>query len=311
MTSNRFACAALAFCALALFAGTASAQNYPAKAVRIVVPLSTGSTSDAVTRVVAQKLSETWGQQVVVENMPGANSIAGASVVARAAPDGYTLVTLATNHIINASLYSKLPFDAINDFTPIAQVGYTAFVLVVHPALPVRTVKEFISLAKARPGQLDFGSPGSGSPAHLCMELFKTMTATQLVHLPYKAVSQAQSDLIAGQIPTMFMVPVVAAPQARAGRLRALAVSSLTRIPALPDVPTLDESGIKGYEIVAWIGLFGPARVPGDIVNKIHADVARNVQLPDVQERMKNLGFEIAVKSPAELKDFLPKDKER
>ena len=210
--------AALAFCAAAFCAGTASAQNYPAKAVRMIVPLSTGSTSDAVTRVVAQKLVETWGQQVVVENMPGANSIAGASVVARAAPDGYTLVTLATNHIINASLYSKLPFDAINDFTPIAQVGYTAFVLVVHPALPARNVKEFIALAKSRPGKISYASAGVGSANHLCAELFRKMANVDIFHVPYKGGGPAVVDLVGGRVMIFFTGYTNVAEHARSAR---------------------------------------------------------------------------------------------
>jgi len=299
-----------ALAALAVVA-CAHAQTYPTRPVRIIVPLATGSASDALTRTVAQRLGDLWGQQVIVDNMPGSNGIIGGAALAKSAPDGYTLGVFASNHIINASLYSKLPFDVIKDFTPVAQLGWTALVQTVHPSIPARNVSEFVAFARARPGQLNFASPGQGSPTHLAYELFKTMTGTQLVHVPYKAVSQAQTDIIAGQIPTMFMVPVVAGPQQKAGRLRALAVSSPRRVATMPDTPTLDEAGLKGFDLVAWIALAGPANLPADVLNRITGDVKRVLSQPETIERIAGLGLEHDYRSPGELREFLPRDRDR
>lgn len=298
----------LSVCYSILYASTAFAQAYPTRPVRIIVPLSTGSASDALARTVANKLSETWGQQVVVENMPGANGIIGGQAVAKAAPDGYTMLLVASNHVINASLYKSLPYDPIKSFTPIAQVAIVPVVLAIHPSLPAKNVKEFLALAKARPGELAFGTPGSGSPTHLAMELLKTMAGVDLVHVPYKAVSQAQSDLLGGQIASMFIVPHVGVAQAKAGRLRLLGISSLQRVSMAPDVPTLDEAGLKGYEVVPWITIFGPAGMPADIVSKISGDAIKTVSTPEMRERIATMGIEVSVKGSQELRDFLPKD---
>jgi tripartite-type tricarboxylate transporter receptor subunit TctC len=301
--------AALVLFGAAIAPVVAHAQTpYPTRPVRVIVPLATGSASDALARTVALRLGELWKQQVVIDNMPGSNGIIGATAITRAVPDGYTLGVFASNHVINASLYSKLPYDPIKDFSPIAQLGWTALVQTIHPSIPARDVKEFVAFLKARPGQINYASPGQGSPTHLAYELFKSMTGTNLVHVPYKAVSQAQTDLIAGQIPTMFMVPVVAGPQHKAGRLRALAVGSLRRVSTMPDTPTLDESGLKGFEVVAWVTLAGPAGLPQELVNRVTADVKRVLAQPETVERIRGLGLEEDYKSPAELRDFLPKD---
>ena len=294
-----------------LLAEPAHPQSYPARPVRIVVPLSTGSASDALARSIAAKLGEVWGQQVVVENMPGANGIIAAQAVAKAAPDGYTLMVCASNHVINAGLYKSLPYDPVKSFTPLAQMAIVPLVLAVHPSLPARNIREFVALAKARPGELVYASPGSGSPTHLAMELLKTVAGVDLVHVPYKAVSQAQTDLLAGQIPMMFIVPHVGVAQARAGRLRLLGISSLQRVSIAPDVPTLDEAGLKGYEVVPWVTMFGPAGLASELVAKISGDVVRIAGTPEMQERMRNLGLEAAVKGPQELRDFLPRDTEK
>ncbi len=295
----------------AAMAAGAYAQLYPARAVRIIVPLSTGSASDALARTLAGRLGETWGQQVIVENMPGANGIIAAQTVAKAAPDGHTLMMCASNHVINAALYKSLPYDPVKSFSPIAQVAVVPLVLAVHPALPVRNVKEFVALAKARPGELVYASPGSGSPTHLAMELLKTVAGVNLVHVPYKAVSQAQTDLLAGQIPMMFIVPHVGVAQAKAGRLRLLGISSLQRVSIAPDVPTLDEAGLKGYEVVPWVTMFGPVGLPADLVTKISGDVLKIAGTPDMQERIRSLGLEASLKGPQELRDFLPRDTDK
>ena len=277
--------------AAALLSTFACAQAWPARPVKIIVPLSTGSASDTLTRIVAQKLSEMWGQPVVVENQPGANGIPGTLGVVRAAPDGYTLVTMSTNHVVNATLYTKLPFDTLKDLRPIGRVGFTPLLLCVHPSVPATNMIELIALAKAKPGKLNFGSAGSGSPTHLAGEMLKTAAGIDIQHVPYKAVSQAQTDLLGGQLDMLFVVPSFAMQHMSAGKLRAVGVGSLKRMPQLPQVPTIDESGVPGFASLPWIGLAGPAGLPDAIVDKISGDVIKILAMPDVQERINALGL--------------------
>lgn len=286
-------------------------QAYPAKAVRLVVPYSTGSATDALGRLVAQKLSENLAQQVVVDNQPGANGIPASSAVAKAVPDGYTLIMLAANHVVNASLYRKLPFDTLKDFKPIVRVAFAPFVLTVHPSLPVRDLKEFIAFAKTRPGQINYASPSNGSPAHLASELLKTRTGIDLVHIPYKGAAQAQSDLIGGQVPVMIVVAAAAIPQVKAGRLRALGVTTLTRLVQLPDVPTIDEAGVKDFEMISWIGFAGPPALPPDVVTKLGSEITRIVQQPDNAERIKGLGLEISLMQAEPFAAYMAKEQAR
>lgn len=287
---------------------SAFAQAYPERPVRIVVPLSTGSATDTLTRLIAQKLSDQWGKPVVVENLPGANGIVGTESVVRAPADGYTLVMIAANHVINASLYTKLPFDTLRDVKPVVRIAFTPLVLAVHPSVAANSVREFIELAKAKPGQVNYGSAGSGSATHLAGEMFKSMSGAAITHVPYKAISQAQSDLLGGQIQSMFVVLSAAIPQVNAGKLRALGVTSSKRMPQLPQVPTIDEAGVKGYEVASWIGLAAPAGTPDDIVNKIHADVAKLASQPDFVQRIQGNGLELALMAPREFGDFMAKD---
>ncbi len=293
---------------IAMFHLSALAQAYPERPVRIVVPLSTGSATDALTRLIAQKLSEQWEKPVVVENIPGANGIVGTQTVVKAPPDGYSLIMIAANHVINASLYSKMPFDTLRDVKPIVRVAFTPLVLSVHPSVPAQSVKEFIELAKAKPGQINYGSAGSGSATHLAGEIFKSMTGTDIIHVPYKAISQAQSDLLGGQITSMFVVMSAAIPQINTGKLRALGVTSSQRMPQLPQVPTIDEAGVKGYEVASWIGLAAPAGTPDEIVNKINADVTKIVNQPEVRQRIQGLGLELALMPPRTFGEFMAKD---
>jgi len=295
----------------ALACGNAAAQSYPAKTIRFMVPYSTGSATDALARLVAQKLSEGFGQQVVVENQPGANGIPASSTVAKSPPDGYTIIMIAANHVVNASLYSKLPFDTLKDFRPVTRIAFAPFILTVHPSLPVKNLNEFVAFAKARPGQLNYGSPSNGSPAHLATELLKTMTGINLVHVPYKAAAQAQSDLIGGQIPVMFVVASAAIPQVKGGRLRALGVTSPQRLSQVPEIPTIDEAGVKGFEMVSWIGLAGPAGMPGEIVGRLSSEVNRIVGLPDVRDRIRGLGLEIALMPSDEFAAYMAKEQAR
>jgi len=297
----------LALTAMALACG-ALAQGYPNRSVRIVVPLGTGSASDAMTRIVAQKLNEAWSQPVVVENQPGANGIPATTGVVKSAPDGYTLMIIAANHVINASVYSKLPYDTLRDIKPIVRMGFTPLLLVTHPSVPAKTVKEFIALAKAKPGQLNYGSAGAGSPTHLSGVLFESMTGTKTVHVPYKIVANAQTDVVGGQIEFLFVVPSFAIPQIQAGRLRGLGVASLKRMTQLPNLPTIDEAGVAGFEVLAWIGIAGPGAISEEIVNKVAGDTLRVLGLPDVRDRINTLGLEISPMQPREFQDYVVKE---
>jgi tripartite-type tricarboxylate transporter receptor subunit TctC len=261
-----------------------------------------------MTRIVAQKLSDTWSQPVVVENQPGANGIVATTGVVKAPPDGHTLLVIAANHVINTSLYSKLPYDAMRDVKPIVRMGFTPLLLVVHPSLPAKNVKEFIGLAKARPGQLHYGSAGSGSPTHLSGVLLQSMSGTQLVHVPYKAVNTAQTDVVAGHIEFLFVVPSFAIPHVESGRLRALGVASLKRMPQLPDLPTIDEAGVRGFEVLAWIGLSAPGKIAEETVSKIAADTLRVLGQSDVRERISKVGLEISPMPTAEFQDYVVKE---
>jgi tripartite-type tricarboxylate transporter receptor subunit TctC len=296
---------------LALAAGQAGAQNYPVKPVKIVVPLGTGSASDAMTRIAAQKLGEVWGQSIIVENQPGANGIPATSAVVKSAPDGYTLMIIAANHVINPSLYGKLPFDPMRDIKPIARMGFTPLLLVAHPSVPAKTVKEFIALAKSRPGQLNYGSAGNGSPTHLAGELFQSTTGIKTVHVPYKIVANAQSDVVGGQIEFLFVVPSFAIPQIQAGRLRGLGVASLKRLPQIPELPTIDESGVRGFEVLAWIGIAGPGGISDEVVNKVATDMIKVITMPDVRDRISALGLEVSPMSTREFQDYVVKEQAR
>ena len=290
---------------VALVLASASLAQYPARSVRIIVPLGTGSASDAMTRIVAQKLNETWSQPVVVENQPGANGIPATTAVVKSPPDGYTLMIIAANHVINASLYSKLPYDTLRDIKPIVRMGFTPLLLVTHPSVPAKTVKEFIALAKARPGQLNYGSAGAGSATHLSGVLFQSMTGVKTVHVPYKIVANAQTDVVGGQIEFLFVVPSFAIPQIQAGRLRGLGVASLKRMPQLPNLPTIDEAGVPGFEVLAWIGVAGPGSISDEVVNKVAADTLRVLGLQDVRDRINTLGLEISTMPPREFQEYV------
>ena len=294
-----------------LWTASASAQSYPTKPIRFVVPYGSGSATDALSRLIAQKMSDSLGQQVVVENQPGANGIPASAAVAKAAPDGHTLIMVAANHVVNASLYSKLPFDTLKDFKAIERVAFAPFILTVHPSVPVKDLREFIAFAKARPGQINYASPSNGSPAHLATELLKTQTGIDLVHIPYKAAAQAQSDVIGGQVPVMVIVAAAAIPQIKAGRLRALGVTTLTRLPQVPEVPTIDEAGVKGFEMISWIGVAGPAGLAPDVVSKLSAEISRIVQQPDNAARIRGLGLEISLMGSDAFAAYMAKEQAR
>ncbi|MET0345632.1 MAG: tripartite tricarboxylate transporter substrate binding protein [Casimicrobiaceae bacterium] len=286
--------------AAAAFAPAASTQTpYPTKPVRVVVPFPAGGTTDLLARAASQKLSETWGQQALVDNRPGAGGNIGAELVAKAAPDGYTLLmgTVGT-HAINASLYPKMPYDHVKDFAPVILVAGVPNVLVVHPSLPVNSVQELIAYAKANPGKLNFASSGSGTSIHLSGELFKVMTGVQMTHIPYKGSAPALTDLVGGQVQLMFDNLPSSLAFIKAGKLRALAVTSAQRSPALPDVPTVAESGVPGFEASSWFGLLAPAGTPRDIVTKINADTQKWLASPDAKDKLAAQGAAAAGGSP-------------
>ncbi len=295
--------------ALALFALYAHAQTYPSKPIRIVVPLAAGGPGDVLARAVAQKLTESIGQQVVVDNRVGANTNIGNEAVAKSAPDGYTLLMSASTLTINPSLYANLPYDAIKSFAPVTLVATTPLVLVVHPSLPVKSVKDLIALAKARPAQLLYGSAGNGSVLHLAGEMLNSMAEIKIVHVPYKGVTNAFSDLLGGQISLMFPGAPIALPQVQAGKLRALAVTSDKRSAAAPALPTVAEAaGLPGYEVSVWYGVLAPAGTPPAVVNRLHAELVKIVQSPDVATRFAALGAEPLHNTPEQFAAFLKSD---
>ena len=288
------------FAALAVVGGAlAQAPTYPTKPIRLVVPFPPGGATDILARDVAQKLTESWGQAVVVDNRPGAGANIGTELVAKSAPDGYTLLmgTVGT-HAINPSLYAKLPYDHVKDFAPVILVAGVPNVLVVNPALPVNSVAELIAYAKANPGKLNFASSGSGTSIHLSGELFKVMAGVEMVHVPYKGSAPAVQDLIGGQVQLMFDNLPPSLPQIKAGKLRALAVTSAARAPALPDVPTMAEAGLPGFEASSWFGILAPTGTPPAIVAKLNAEIAKWLATPEAKEKLAKQGANAAGGSP-------------
>jgi tripartite-type tricarboxylate transporter receptor subunit TctC len=280
-------------------------QPYPSKQIRYVVPFPAGAITDILARLIGQKLNEAWGQQVIVENRTGATGTIGSDIVAKAPPDGYTMLggTVAT-HSISSSLYRNLPYHPLKDFVPVTRLATLPNVLVVHPSMPVRTVKQFAAMAKTRPGELRFGSGGSGTTQHLSGELFNMLLGTKLVHVPYKGGNLAMIDLIGGQIELGFENAPNCVPYIKGGKLRALGVTTTTRAVALPDVPPIAES-IPGFEVTSWQGLFLPAGTPAAIVTKLNAEVRRIFTLPDVRDRVVALGAEVGTTTPEAFVGFI------
>jgi len=286
---------ALGALAVAFAANVHAQAPYPNHPVRIVVPFPAGGTTDILARATAQKLTETLGQPFVVENRPGAAGNIGAEIVAKSPPDGYTMLmgTVGT-HAINASLYEKMPYDHVKDFVPVVLVAGVPNVLVVHPSVPAKSVQELIAYAKANPGKLNFASSGSGTSIHLSGELFKTMTGVSMQHVPYKGSAPALADLTGGQVQLMFDNLPSALPLIKAGKLRALAVTSLARASALPDVPTVAESGLPGFEASSWFGLLAPGGTPKDVITKVNAEVAKWLATPEAKEKLAAQGAIVA-----------------
>jgi tripartite-type tricarboxylate transporter receptor subunit TctC len=302
VTLARIACAALA----AVAAGTAVAQSgYPAKPVRLVVPSSAGGGTDIVARIIAPELSKRLGQQVVIDNRPGAGTMIGIEVAARSPADGYTLLMGLSTLAINSALYKKVPYDPQRDFAPITQAVSSASIIVVHPSVPVRTLKELIAFSRARPGQLNYASAGTGTYPHMTMELLLSMANLRMVHIPYKGTAPAMIDMLAGQVATMAATVLTGMPHIRTGRLRPIGITSLTRAGAAPGIPTIAESGLPGYESVQWYGMLAPAKTPREIVGRLHAEVTGVLKQPEIKSRLAADGADAVGSSPEEFTRYI------
>jgi tripartite-type tricarboxylate transporter receptor subunit TctC len=290
---------------VAAAAGVAAAQGFPSKPVRLIVPFPPGGTTDILAREVATQLSAKWGQPVVVDNKAGASGTIGTVNLVNSPADGYTLMVTATHHVINPSMRKSLPYDTRRDVTSLALVAEVPNVLVVNPAFPARTVGDLVRMAKEKPGSISFGSTGIGGANHLAGELFKSMTGIDMVHVPYKGAAPALNDLLGGQIPVMFdSVPGVL-PHVQAGKLRALGVTSKKRVPSLPDVPTIDEAGVKGFEATAWFGMYGPGKMPEDLAARINRDVNAVLAMPAVKDKFASLGADAGALSQPDFTRFV------
>ena len=297
------------FAALVFAAATvpALAQNYPAKPVRIIVPFAPGGGSDFIGRFIAQRLTDSFGKQVIVENKPGAGGVLGIEQGVKSAPDGYTLVLIASSYTVNPAIY-KLSFDPVGDITPIIQLSQGPLLVVVRPSLPAKNLKELIALAKSKPGQINFASSGQGSVIHLATELFDTMAGVKMNHIPYKGTGPALTDTIGGQTDVFFSSTATAMPHVQAGKLRALAVTTAKRIPALPEVPTVAEAGVPGYDVVLWHGLIGPKGMPKEIVARVNAEATKALKLKETAQQLQNDGVAPAGGTPEEFGATIKKE---
>lgn len=282
------------------FAASALALEYPVRPVRLIVPFASGGGTDLVARLTAQKLSERWGQQFVVENRAGAGGIVGTEIAAKAKADGYTLVVVSGSHTINPSLHKQLPYDSTRDFAPVTNLVSGPALMVVHPSVPARSVKELVALAKAKPGTLSFASSGNGSPPHLAGELFKWMAGVDMIHVPYRGNGPAYADLMGGQVNLMFPNIASSLPYVRTGKLRALAVTSKRRSSVAPEIPTIAESGLPDYDLSSWFGLLAPAGTSPEIVNRLQQEIAGVYEQADVREKILSFGVEPVANTPAE-----------
>jgi tripartite-type tricarboxylate transporter receptor subunit TctC len=305
---RHFARGILAFVVCAIAALPAWAQNYPSRAVHIIVPFAAGGPADIYARVVGQRLQEALGQPFVVEDRPGGGSVVGTDAVAKSAPDGYTLLMMSNTHTVNESLIANKPFQLLRDFVPVAPVNYSDLVLVVHPSVPANTLKEFIALAKSKPHVLNYASSGPGTPYHMAGELFKAMAGLDIVHVPYKGSSGARTDVLGGQVQMMFDAITTMAPNVRAGKLKALGTTGKVRSPVLPEVPTVAEAGVPGYEAVIWLGIMAPTGTPKPIVERLNAEIRKIVNSPEVKEAWAKQGAAPMSMSTDEFGQYLRDD---
>lgn len=301
---------ATAAAVLVLFRDDAVAQPYPARPVRFIMPYPAGGSGDIIGRLIAQRLTARLGQTVVVDNRPGASGLVGTELASKAAPDGYTLLFAVSTNAINVTLHPKLPYDLVKDFDTVALLARALQVLVIHPSIPAMSVKEFVALAKSKPGQLSYSSSGSGTSGHLAMEKLKRAAGIDVVHIPYKGNAPALNDLLGGQVAAMFSNVVTAIPHVKAGRLRPLGVSSLQRSRLAPDIPTIAESGFPGFEVIAWFGVMVPAGTPKEMVSRLNSEILGALESQEVQGRFLGLGVELvpAVKTPEQFREFLKAD---
>ena len=305
--NRRFCARIIAGIGLVLCATTAWSQSvsFPNRPIHVIVPFPPGGAVDPIARSITPKLEEAWGQPVVVDNKPGAGTIIGSDFVAKAAPDGHTVILVATSFTVNPSAYSKLPFDPVKDFAPISLVSRLPNMLVVNSQLPVNSVRELIDYLKARPGKVNFSSIGYGTTQHLTGELFKSMAGVNMVHVPYKGSGPSMMSVVSGETSVTIEGAVVVSPQVKAGRLRALAGTGMKRTPLAPNLPTVSESGLPGYEVSAWVGLLAPAGTPQEVVQKWHQQIARVLQIPEVRERQISQGLEPVGSTPEYFAEFI------
>jgi tripartite-type tricarboxylate transporter receptor subunit TctC len=292
---------------LCVAASAGAQQVYPAKPIRIISPYAPGGTTDLLARLVAPKLTESWGQPIIVDPRPGGNTIIGSEIVIKSPPDGYTLLSILVSHVIVPNL-APTPYDAVRDFAALATIASTQLVLVVHPSVPAKNVQELIALAKSKPGQLNYGSGGSGTVTHLAGEFFGMQAGIKTQHIPYKGSSQVLIDLVGGQIHMYFGPPLVVLPHIRSGRLRTIAVSGDTRLAALPEVPTAIEAGVKGFELTTWYGLLAPAATPRAIVDKWGAEMAKVLSMPDIREKLLSQGMDPFISTPDQFAALIKAD---
>lgn len=291
--------------AIATDCAAAATTEFPSKPVRIISPYPPGGGNDIVSRIIAENLTQEWGQNVIVDNRPGAGGNVGTEAAAKAPPDGYTMVMGSLSHAINASLYSRLPFDTVADFAPITLIMSGSYILVAHPSLPIKDVRSLVALAKSKPGQINYGSAGNGSGGHLGMELFKLMSGTDIVHVPYKGTAPAMIDTVGGQVSLDMDNMLALLPYVKTNQLRALAVTSVKRSQLLPNVPTMDESGYRGFEVNPWFGTLAPAATPKEIVARINRDTVKVLKAPKVRERLFALGAEPVGNTPEQFMQYL------
>jgi tripartite-type tricarboxylate transporter receptor subunit TctC len=308
---TRIIASAIGAIALALSAGQSGAQDYPAKPVRIIVPFAAGGPADVYARVLAQHMTDGLKQSFVVENRPGAGSIIGTDAVAKAAPDGYTLLMMSNTHTTNESLIPTKPFQLMRDFTAVAPVNYSDLVMVIHPSVGAQTLSDFIALAKSKPGGLNYASSGPGTPYHMAGELFKAMSGTDIVHVPYKGSSGARTDIIGGQVHMMFDAITTMTSNVQAGQVKALGTTGLKRSSVLPNVPTVAEAGVPGYEATIWLGIMAPAGTPKPVVDKLNAEINKVISRPDVKEAWAKQGAEPMAMNPDQFDAYLRKDIEK
>ncbi len=314
MKTRRIAAGIVCVCLLLTSgAGTVLAQPaaYPVKPIRFIVPFPAGSGTDIIARLVAIKLSDSLKQQVVIDNRPGASTIIGTEIVARAPPDGYTIIIASNNHAINPALFARLPFDPVKDFAAVGELALLPFILVVHPSIPVRSVKDLVALARANPGKLAYASTGNGTPPHVAGELLKQLTHIDIVHVPYKGSAAALTDVVAGQVPFMFVNTLSSVQYVRGGRLRAIAVGTKKRISIMPELPTLIESGVPNFDVALWAGVLTTAGTPPEIIVKLNRELVAVLAQPDVKEKLMAEGAEVMPSTPEEFSALIVSEIDR